>query len=205
MGVLKPKTDQPDLMAIMNAVVAEGTVAAMAPATASTVHDVELLQNTTMSASGAAPLKDFDAFIALDDCMAALHKDYLTARAQRLALQKQYGADDAMTEMAMDAEESAWAALQTRYIECKADHRLVQAMQDLLQNDRIARQKFDDERRAKAAEHWAAFVRFWQTVFSVQRTRKNQPDIFADLAIIILLQKHLQTGRMNLHQSRLGF
>lgn len=106
------------------------------------MNDVaSMLDGMVMSAPKSAPsalrepMSEMDAFIEMDPLLAQLHKDFIDARQMRTQAQKEYGADDAMTEMAAYSEDSAWCAMQTRYMELRADRDNMAQAQELVAED----------------------------------------------------------------------
>lgn len=67
----------------------------------------------------ANPLSEIDAFMQLDSLLAQLHKQYLEAKLHRQDLVKASGPNDPMSEIAIDMEDSAYCAFQTRFIEMR--------------------------------------------------------------------------------------
>lgn len=65
------------------------------------------------------PMSELDALALNDTLLGTLRKAYLDARGARKAAESEYGYDDGMTEMAMLVEDSAWCAMQTRYLEVR--------------------------------------------------------------------------------------
>lgn len=78
------------------------------------------------------PLSELEAFIRMDDLLASLNKQYLEAKAQRKELVALNGAEDAMAEIAMDMEDSAWCAMQTRYLELRIKRELMERAQRMM-------------------------------------------------------------------------
>jgi hypothetical protein len=82
-------------------------------------------------------LDELEAFMALDPLLTNLNKDYLEAKNQRKALVAQFGANDPMVDVALDMEDSAWCAMQTRYLELRDQRELMaKAQQIMLQSER---------------------------------------------------------------------
>jgi hypothetical protein len=104
-------------------------------------------------------LTELAAFCLLDPCLAALHKDFLNAKAARVSCQSQHGADDPMAEMAAYVEDAAWCSLQTRYMELRSDRILMRKAQHILEQDRIERAAEEDEKnRCLAFAKWMMMV-----------------------------------------------
>jgi len=78
------------------------------------------------------PLSEIDAFMQLDSLLAQLHKQYLEAKVYRQDLIKANGSNDPMSEIAIDMEDSAYCAFQTRYIEMRQIREMMAKAQRLM-------------------------------------------------------------------------
>lgn len=94
-----------------------------------------MLSSALQNTAAREPISDMDAFIQIDPLLAQLHKDFIDARQMRTQAQAEYGADDAMSEMAAYTEDSAWCAMQTRYMELRADRERMMLAQELVAQD----------------------------------------------------------------------
>lgn len=148
----------------------------------------------TLLANPPAPrpcaLSEIDAFVLLDPLLASLRKEYLDARGHRLCAQKDYGAKDGMTDMAMLLEDSAWCAMQTRYMEIRSDRALMaQAQRMMAEADaedraRISREKeAEKDRKARmietcmrmhASKDRATLEALWALVFLLMCEEQNR-------------------------------
>ena len=117
------------------------------------------LEQTAME---TRPLKfekidEMQAFLYLDPLLSSLNKQYLDAKHNRIAAAKDFGADDGMTEMATLLEDSAWCAMQTRYMELRNDRELrAQAnamIEESVREEKRLRQKDKDKEALRAYEH----------------------------------------------------
>lgn len=102
-------------------------------------------------------LSELDAFIQLDPLLADINKQYLDAKNHRRALQKQFGQDDTMAEVAMDMEDSAWCAMQTRYLELRAQSDLMRQVQKMIRDCEqkiIEQKKSAEEKERKRFGEW---------------------------------------------------
>ncbi len=79
-------------------------------------------------------LSEQEAFIRMDSLLASLNKQYLEAKQQRKELVALNGTDDAMAEVALDMEDSAWCAMQTRYIELREERELMVQAQRMMRD-----------------------------------------------------------------------
>ena len=106
---------------------------------------------------------EMQAFMLLDPLLADLHKQYMDAKGTRLQAEKEYGRGDGMTDMAIMMEDSAWCAMQTRYMELRGNRRLMARAQQLIEESRQAeeaKRKKEKEREAlKAFEMMQLFLR----------------------------------------------
>ena len=102
----------------------------------------------------ADPLSEIEAFIQIDSLLAQLHKQYIEAKMQRIELNAANGQSDPMAEIAMDMEDSAYCAFQTRYIELRQ-------MRDLMAKaQRLMRESAEDVQREKNKEREKEFRNF---------------------------------------------
>lgn len=99
-------------------------------------------------------LDELQAFILIDPLLAGLQKEYLDARATRAQAQREYGAGDGMTDMAMMMEDSAWCAMQTRLMEVRADRAKRAEANGLIEDSR----REEEERETKAKKEEALRV-----------------------------------------------
>lgn len=133
-----------------------------------------------------APVEnELEAFIALDPLLANLSKDYKTARSQRKDLQTMFGKDDPMVDVALDMEDSAWCAMQARYLELRKETetmRQAQALIRSLEEERIeqALQENYEQKHQKAQEI------FYLNRMTTIMKEKNKPSYMLELAYIFL-------------------
>lgn len=136
-------------------------------------------------------LTELQAFLTFDPLLASLHKEYLDAKDNRAKAVKDFGADDAMTEMAMLVEDSAWCAMQTRYMELRADRALMAKAQDLMEEERLAATRQREKENAKDA------LRYYNYLDMIVRMRrKRESDMnWAALALLLVLNGNLDGFR----------
>lgn len=135
-----------------------------------------------------APLSELDAFIQMDSLLASLHKDYASAKAQRIELVALYGNEDAMVEVAMDMEDSAWCAMQTRYLELRGQSELMERAQRMM---RQAIERIEEEKqleRERELEYRAKQTAYFMKVSEKIREMNRVPQIF-QWAILFLIFK----------------
>lgn len=130
------------------------------------------------------PLSELDAFIEMDHLLASLHKDYLDAKAHRVELIALYGDNDAMAEVAMDMEDSAWCAMQTRYLELREKREVMERAQRLM---RRAEEKVEQEKAREKAYEAKQFAYYLKTLEKIKEMNKT-PSIL-EWAILFLIFK----------------
>ncbi len=99
-------------------------------------------------------LSELQAFARLDPVLGSLQKQYLDAKQLRLIAEAEFGRKDDMTSMAALAEDSAWCAMQTRYMEVRTDRAMMVEAQALMRDAACKaehRKKIEKEKRAQAA------------------------------------------------------
>lgn len=116
-------------------------------------------------------LSELHAFILCDDLLASLHKEYLDAKENRLAAQKEFGSEDGMTDMAMILEDSAWCAMQTRYMEARANRLMMKRAQSLMED---ARKKQEKIKRAEEEKEALETLRNLQTISRIRKAQDGQ-------------------------------
>lgn len=97
--------------------------------------------------STTSALTELQAFQILDPLLARLHKEYLDAKDHRAKAIKDFGQDDPMTDMAMLVEDSAWCAMQARYMELRADRVLMAKAQTLMKSCALIQAYCPDKER----------------------------------------------------------
>lgn len=128
--------------------------------------DALFTKNAKRTIDAGSAFTELDAFVALDPLLASMQKQYRDAKAQRLQTIQEFGADDPMTEMAVWAEDSAWCAMQTRYMEVRDDRALMREAQKMMM-----------EREEEAQESERILL------------EKQRTDVFLRLQIIHRLQE----------------
>lgn len=127
------------------------------------------------------PLGELQAFMLLDPLLAGLHKEYLDAKASRMQAQREFGASDGMTDMAVILEDSAWCAMQTRYMELRADPFLHKQANVLVADSYL--EKEEQARKRKEEETW----RYVQAVQTMVRMRDEDRRVAAGWWIIAMM------------------
>lgn len=144
----------------------------------------------------SAPVKaltEMEAFSSLDPLLSDLQKQYLDARAMRIKAARDFGSDDPMTDMAMLVEDSAWCAVQTRYMEVRDNRAMMAQAQAIMEETRI-----EEERVMKAKKSREADEQFKQIQFAAQmmERKKGYDGSAILLAIYVLLMMDAQGWQM---------
>ena len=134
------------------------------------------------------PLSEIEAFILLDDTLENLNKQYLNAKRQANDLVNLNGADDAMADIARDMEDSAWCAMQTRYLELRAERNIMARAQDMMRrrNKQIQdlKERATQRHKQKQAREFMNYLKVIKTVKEKNRT----PQIFEWLMLFLILR-----------------
>lgn len=155
--------------------------------------------NATRAASGEA-LDEMGAFTRLDPVMANLNKQYLDAKNYRKELQTLNGLDDAMCEVAIDMEDSAWCALQTRYIELRQERELMAKAQRMMrQAEQDALEEAEREERKTALE----FLMQFKAIKALRaKEREFNIDFFVAAYVLLLFNVIPSVPRRDLENNR---
>lgn len=125
-------------------------------------------------------LSELEAFAALDPLLASLRKDFLDTKAHATVLTAKNGRDDPMAQVAADLQDSAWCAMQTRYLELRAQRSLMRKAQRLVHQSEDAEQK---RREKKRTESLLLFIRQLQ---ALDARKKHRSISLFDLIFILL-------------------
>lgn len=133
-------------------------------------------------------LSELDAFASMDDLLDGLQKEYLDAKAQRKELCNLMGADDAMSMIVLDMEDSAWCAMQTRYLELREERHLMEEAQVMMRQ----RKKLITEKKAmtlKACKEKEArdFSNYLHIIDKIKEQNKT-PKIFEWLVLFMIFR-----------------
>lgn len=131
-------------------------------------------------------LTELQAFLAIDPLLARLHKEYLDAKETRGQSERDFGKDDPMTDMAVLVEDSAWCAMQTRYMEVRADRALMIQAQGLMDEERMKSARQREQKDAEAA------LRLYNWMEFIARARRKEAWATSWLWAVLLLmdEKH---------------
>lgn len=134
---------------------------------------------------------ELQAFLIVDPLLAALHKEYLDAKETRCKSEKDFGKHDPMTDMALLVEDSAWCAMQTRYMEVRTDRVLMAQALALMEEERTnARRKREKEKAEDA-------LRFYNTMEMLMKIRKKEATAVNWIwAFIFLLDQKVLSFRL---------
>lgn len=130
----------------------------------------------------AEPLDELGAFMQMDDLLAHLNKRYLQARRQHTAARREHGADSPMADIALDLEDSAWCAMQTRYMELRADGALMRCAQRMMRES-----EEDFAREAQAEKDRRALAFFNRMELARQLERNKTPHIFEFIFVLMVV------------------
>lgn len=111
-------------------------------------------------------LSELEAFIQMDNLLASLNKEYLEAKSQRKELVRLNGVDDAMTEISVDMEDSAWCAMQTRYIELRQQGKLMACAQQMMRQSEVQEKEYIENEikheKERALKEFIYFTQVWE-------------------------------------------
>ncbi|HPF78182.1 MAG TPA: hypothetical protein PLF01_02720 [Alphaproteobacteria bacterium] len=148
------------------------------------VARLDVLRPDDPSQRSPQPLSELEAFMQMDTLLANLNKQYLEAKQQRKELVALNGADDAMAEVAMDMEDSAWCAMQTRYLELRQERELMEKAQRLM---REAEEAVEAEIKRDKEKEFNNYV-YWTKTLQRIREKNKTPKIF-EWAFLMLIFK----------------
>jgi hypothetical protein len=146
------------------------------------------------------PLSEFDAFLTFDETLQSLNKQYLDAKDQRRQAVREFGAGG-MTDMAAILEDSAWCAVQTRYMELRDNRVALNRAQEIM-ND--ARAKERREKDAEREKEQLAIYHMAQTAMMMKKAGCDDGVLFW-MAVFILLQGQRQQQAMFREQASYSF
>lgn len=134
----------------------------------------------------AQPLREeIDVFAQYDPLLADLQKQYLDARAVRKRQLESFGAEDPMAEIAADMEDSAWCAMQTRYIELRDERLLMARVQKEMRAERRERARLSQREKQKRALLFFQQAEIFRRIKDKEQRKKLEVENFL-LAFILL-------------------
>lgn len=132
-------------------------------------------------------LSELEAFARLDPLLADLDKQYRDTQDMYLQAKREFGVDDPMTEMALLNEDSAWCAVQTRYMELRADREKMRHAQRLMEDSRIEEERLAKAKRQKELLEDYDRMKFFSDAMA--RRHKNDAGEFFFMIYLLILQK----------------
>ena len=131
-------------------------------------------------------LDELQAFITLDPLLADLHKQYQDARQNRVQAIKEYGGADGMCDMAAILEDSAWCAMQTRYMELRAQRSMMARAQQIMIESRLEEERAMREEKEKDARQALEQMQ----LFARMRGPKEESAVGYWMAIMMMYGNH---------------
>lgn len=133
-----------------------------------------------------AALDELQTFMLLDPLLADLNKEYLDARGSRLQAEKDYGRGDGMADLAAILEDSAWCALQTRYMELRGDRRMMVQVRQMMDEARC-----EEEKEARKEKEREALQLYEQMRMFAYMREKNQSSSASWWLLLMMLRNPL--------------
>ncbi len=118
------------------------------------------------------------AFMQVDPVLASLNKQYLDAKSIRRQSEKEYGANDGMTMIAADMEDSAWCAMQTRYMELRGDKAMMKAAKEKMAEEAEREERAKNLEKEEEQRRTAERIQMLETI-----EKRNQADLLFLLVI----------------------
>ncbi len=130
-------------------------------------------------------LSELEIFASIDPLLGDLQRQYKDARYNRRMHEKTFGADDPMTDVARDTEDSAWCAMQTRFMETRGDRDMMRQMQA------IQCEQHAEERREKEQEQQRNALDTFYRADTMMRMKKQAktPVIYEWLIVLWLMHQ----------------
>lgn len=145
--------------------------------------------DSVLDAPAVAPVCKNDEMAAcmqVDPVLASLNKQYVDAKAIRRRSEKEYGADDCMTMIAADMEDSAWCAMQTRYMELRSDKAVMKAAQEKMAEEA---ERAEHEKALEKEEEQRRTAERIQMLETIEKRKQ------ADLLFLIVVWYMMMNGR----------
>lgn len=142
----------------------------------------------SLSKASSTPVGEMEAFRQLDPLLASLYKEFQNAKQIRIQAAQEYGANDAMTDMAQLAEDSAWCAMQTRYMEVRADRAMMREAQAIMEQ---SLRECEREEKEKAEQEALVLLAKMQMVQAMQsRETSGHGNVELWMALLILFTRN---------------
>ncbi len=125
-------------------------------------------------------MSELDVFARLDPLLGDLQKQYRNAQLTRRQQEKQFGHDSAMADVALEAQDSAWCAMQTRYMEVRKDRSLMHKVQSILHRQKQEQLQQQEEKLQTERTHKAEQLRLYHQLrqnTDIRRDQKGGGDI----------------------------
>lgn len=130
-------------------------------------------------------LTELEIFASIDPLLGDLQRQYKDARYIRRTQEKMFGPDDPMGDVARDAEDSAWCAMQTRHMEVRADRDMMRQVQ-AIQHE----QREDERRERERVDNRARLDTYYQAdMMARMKQRTKTPSLFEWLVVLWLMNR----------------
>ena len=139
-------------------------------------------------------LDEMQAFMLLDPLLADLNKQYVDAKGARLQAEKEYGRGDGMTDMAMMLEDSAWCAMQTRYMEVRANRRLMSQAHNLMDESRREEEERVAEEKTRNALKLIDQMQMMLRIREMSEAQEKRARSRADWWLFLMLMVNDKNG-----------
>lgn len=162
------------------------------------LHDVMNVVTSHLEMVLTAPripsgvMSELEVFACEDGLLADLQKQFMDAKDHHRRAVKEYGPHDGMTEMAILLEDSAWCAMQTRYMEVRSNRALMKKVQAIMEEQRIAA-----ERAVKAEAEKEALYQY-RLMQTLNASDKRKDDEATGLLLFLMMhnQMHMPMFRV---------
>ncbi|GEM_PF-2375452 len=139
-------------------------------------------------------LSELEAFAILDETLNDLHKQYLSAKAQRKSLIVTNNTDDPMVSIAIDMEDSLWCAMQARYIELRQKRCLMQRVQKMMRQHQQSLENMQEQAiKREEKQKTQDFINFCELMRTLKE-RNRSSRILEFLMMFFLLKVDFIVG-----------
>ena len=132
-------------------------------------------------------LTELDAFVLMDPLLADLQKDFLDTKARYEELIRKNGQDDPMAQVAADMQDSAWCAMQTRYLELREQRILMRKAQRLMREHDLEEEKAEEKKRREKLTIWL------QQLYALRKQQRKKSGISAFALLVFYLFVNSET------------
>ena len=149
-------------------------------------HEIDAAEPLTLE----KPITELEAFAEFDPLLASLQKEYLDLKQVRKTQSQQFGTDNPMADIACEAEDSAWCAMQTRYIELRKDRALMKRVQDFMRDHTQEQQAalLRDQKTKDIEKAQRLQILYRMQEISLQKQKDRDAGINAFLWVFLLWQ-----------------